>query len=156
VNSERDPSLTTGDSDSEAVVVDIERRRRRRLTQGWFVLAMFYALFRIILADKFLVKYGLNIYAFAAIELVSTPIDAIGVSRTVQALVDQRRSSALRWMMVATTGYIAPDAYVVVAARQVPGSLYLGVLAWATLAMILGVRRLRRQIKLTRKKNAET
>lgn len=112
---------------------------------------MLYAFIRIVLADKFLVKYGLNIYAFAAIELVSTPIDAIGVSRTVRALVDSRRSSALRWMMVAIAGYTAPDAYVVIAARQVPTSLYLGVLAWAVLATMLGVRRLRRQIKASRR-----
>ena len=111
---------------------------------------MLYALLRIALAEQFLVKYGLNIYVFAVIEFLSTPIYAIGVSRTVRGLVDSRRSTAIRWLMVAILGFVAPDAYVVVAARRVPASLYLAVLAWVVLGTILGIRRLRRQIKLSR------
>ncbi len=110
---------------------------------------MLYALVRIGLAEQFLVKYGLNIFIFATIELLSTPIYAIGASRMVRGLVASRRSSAIRWLMVSILGFVAPDAYVVVAARRVPASLYLAVLAWVVLGTILGVRRVRRQIRLT-------
>lgn len=111
-------------------------------------MSTLYALLRVALAEQFLVKYGLNIYVFAAIEFLSTPIYAIGVTRMVRSLVASRRASAVRWLMVSILGFVAPDAYVVVAARQVPASMYLAVLAWVVLGTILGIRRLRRQIRL--------
>ena len=148
MRSERDPSdLIAGTEGRSAAATE---RRRRVLERYWFAAAMLYALLRVILAERFLVKYGLNIYAFAIIEFVSTPLDAIGVSRTLQALIDSKRSSAMRWMMVALAGYISPDAYVVVATKHVPRSLYLAVLAWVVIGITLGARRLRRQVKQSR------
>jgi hypothetical protein len=114
----------------------------------WFGTSMLYALLRIALAEQFLVKYGLNIYVFAAIEILSTPIYAIGVTRMVRGLTESRRATAIRWLMVSILGVVAPDVCVVVAARRVPASLYLAVLAWVGLGTILGVRRLRRQMRL--------
>ena len=153
MNSEREPALGTPGALSSAHGAppsDDSEPRRRLFERVWFAVSMLYALLRIALAEQFLVKYGLNIYVFAVIEFLSTPIYAIGVSRTVRGLVDSRRSTAIRWLMVAILGFVAPDAYVVVAARRVPASLYLAVLAWVVLGTILGIRRLRRQIKLSR------
>jgi hypothetical protein len=148
VRSERDPSDLSDDTDGRSGTAT--ERRRRILERYWFAAAMLYALLRVILADQFLVQYGLNIYVFAIIEFVSTPLDAIGVARTVQALIDSKRASAMRWLMVALAGYVAPDAYVVVATRHVPRSLYLAVLAWIVIGITVGVRRLRRQVKKNR------
>ncbi len=108
---------------------------------------MLYAGLRIALADAFLAEYGLNIVVFAVIELLSTPIYAIGTSRGVRAMMDRRRSLGLRWVMLAIAGFVAPDAYVIIAARHVPKSVYIAVLAWVVLGTVLGIRRMRRQIK---------
>jgi hypothetical protein len=136
-----DPTSADADTDSD--------RRRDLLERAWFVLSMLYAVLRIVLAGEFLVEYGLNLWVFAAIEFLSTPLYAIGASRGVRALMDGHRSSAIRWFMLAVAGFVAPDAYVVIAARHVPKSLYIAVLVWVVLGTLLGFRRLRRQIKRT-------
>ncbi len=126
------------------------RRRRVLFERTWLGASLAYALLRIGVAQQFLVGYGLNIAVFATIELCSTPVYALGASQALQAMIDRRRSTAVRSLMLAIAGFVAPDAYVVIAARRIPKTLYLAVLAWIVLGAALGVRRLRRQMAALR------
>ncbi len=114
--------------------------RRKWAERAWVAISLGYAGFRVALAKATLESHGLNIWVFAIIEFTSTIPYAIGTSRLLQALLDHERGKAIRWGLVASVGFIAPDLYALVALHDAPVYLYVIIATWTTLAAVFAVR----------------
>jgi asparagine N-glycosylation enzyme membrane subunit Stt3 len=129
----------------------IQARRRaevkRWLEHAWFVVVVVYALVRIVLADRFLTKYGLPIKPFAIIEILSSMIYALASARFVGALVDDHNRRAGFFGLCSLVGFGAPDVFVIVASDHIPRSIFI-VLALIVLGtVIFTVRELRAKMR---------
>ncbi len=122
-------------------------RRRRHLERGWYAASALYSVFRIALAKGFVEQYGLNVAAFAAVEVIATIPYAIGVAKLVGALVDRRRSAALRWGLVASAGFLAPDVFTLATTRHAPWWLIAIISVWLAGAAVAGVIRIRGDVR---------
>jgi len=126
-------------------------RRRRRLERLWIVGSVAYGALRIVVADRTVRRYGVNIWAFATIELSTSWLYGLSTARVVGALVDRALRTALRWGVLATATFFAPESFIVLTGRDMPAAVYLvigGLLAtvgtFATVSLVRNVRAGRR------------
>lgn len=91
-----------------------------------------FTLVRLVVARETLGKYGLNIWLFGLIDLLTAVPYAVGVARVVGAMVDGKGRSAGMWFVVAVVSFAAPYGYVALAGvgASFPPGVYvvLGVL----------------------------
>ena len=115
-----------------------------RIGRLWVVATVMYGALRVVLAATFVADYGLNIVAFAIIELVSSLALGITTARLAIALKNRRRGGRA-WLFAAVVlSYFAPDAYVLVFAGRMPGRVLVPVLVIVCIGAVSGVLRLRR------------
>lgn len=91
--------------------------RRRVIEVTWVLGVVAFTLVRLVVAKETLGRYGLNLWVFGFIDLVTAVPYAIGVARVVGALVDRNTRSAGWWVLVAAASFLAPYAYVMLAGR---------------------------------------
>ena len=112
------------------------RTRRRQVLEGlWIVGSVAYGALRIFIADRTVKKYGVNIWGFAAVELVTSFGYGLGTARVVGAFIDHDRGAALRWGVLAVATFLAPEAYIVITGRGMPTIVYVVL---AVLLVVLG------------------
>lgn len=99
---------------------------RRYLTISWVVTIVVFTLVRLLVARGTLEKYGLNIWVFGVIDLVTALPYAIGVAKVVTAMVDRQVGSAGRWAAIAAASFLAPYVYIAWAGKEgeFPPSVY--------------------------------
>jgi hypothetical protein len=87
--------------------------RRKRLERAWIVVGLGYGILRVFVANATVKKYGVNIWAFAVVEIGSAFPYSLGTARVVASLVDKSYRSAAKWGSLAAVCFIAPEAFVV-------------------------------------------
>src|SRR3954452_3185481 len=130
--------------------------KRKWVEWAWYAVSGLYSLFRVVLAQHTVARYGVNIWVFAIIEFAATIPYAVGTARVVTSLLDHDRRAAMRWALVASAGFFAPDVYTLVAARSAPWWLYAIVLSWMTIAAVIAVRSLRGNLRQRREAARES
>jgi hypothetical protein len=125
--------------------------RRRNLERLWILVGVSYGIFRVIIANATVKKYGVNIWAFAVIEIGSSFPYSLGTARLVGALVDRKRQQALKWGVVSLVCYAAPEAFILITGHNMPREVYIviGVIlavlgAIAVIGIVRKVRKSRR------------
>jgi hypothetical protein len=95
----------------------------------WVALTVGYAIGRAIVVGRVFGKHGVNAWVYATIDIATSIPLGIGTARAVGAAIDHRWPLFRRWTIVAAAAFIAPDLYILVAARHVPAHVYavLGV-----------------------------
>ncbi len=137
---------------SSANAIKAKRRAviRRRLEHAWLLIVLIYASIRIVLANKFLTKYGLPIKSFAVVEVVASVVYALASARFIGALVDNHNRKAGFFGLFTLLGFGAPDVFVIVASDHIPRSIYvvlgLNVLGTA----VFTIRELRSKMRRAR------
>ncbi len=128
---------------------------RRRLELSWVLGVVLFTVARLVVARETLGQYGLNIWVFGVIDLVTAVPYAVGTAKLVGAMVDRNGRSAGGWAAVAGISFIAPYLYVasVGTGGEFPGTVYyvLGALillfganaVWSVLRKIRAGRALR-------------
>lgn len=127
------------------------RASRRQIFEiSWIVGVVAFTLLRLFVAQETLVQYGLNIWVFGVIDLVTAVPYAVGIARVVEAMVDRDAKGASGWLVVAGFSFVAPYGYVALAGRD--ASFPTGV--WIILVVVMvifganavwnGVRKVRR------------
>jgi hypothetical protein len=124
--------------------------KRKWVERAWYAVSALYSLFRVILADHTVTEYGVNIWVFAIVEFGATVPYAIGTARVVTSLLDHDRPAALRWALVASAGFFAPDIYTLAAARSAPWWISAVIVTWMTVAAVIAVRSLRSNVRQRR------
>ncbi len=114
----------------------------------WFVLIIFWSLVRIATAELYFAKYGINIWIFAVIEIVSSPILARASSRMAVALKYHEIRQSVLWGGLTMVSFSAPDVYLLTAGRGLPWIAYGVVLLLMTVAGTTSVIKLKQKVSL--------
>lgn len=119
----------TGSWTKDDPVLAAPRRntRRRFLETSWILGVVGFTVARLLVAQETLAQYGLNIWIFGVIDLVTAVPYAVGVARVVGAVVDRQARVAGWWLVIAVASFLAPYVYVAVAGRNgsFPVEVYL-------------------------------
>ncbi len=86
---------------------------------------MGYGGLRVLVVTVFLRRYGVNPWAFGAVEISSSAVYGIASGRLVSSLKARDRQSSMRWGPPCLVGFAAPDVLVLTTARRVSPSLYV-------------------------------
>jgi hypothetical protein len=142
-------------------------RKRRILERVWIAVGFAYSLFRVFVADATVRKYGVNIAAFAGVEIVSSFPYSIGTARLVTALIDRHYRRAVKWGTIAATCFIAPETFIVATAGRhcskrrpghchgVPTSIYVVIAVILVLFGSFTAWTVRRKVKQAREPDQE-
>ena len=122
-------------------------QRRKSLETVWTLLVLGWSGLRVLFAETYMVKYGINIWIFVAVELVSSPVLALASTRTVRALVAHSLRLSLGWGGIAFVSYAAPDVYLLTAGRGVPWRLYTVIVVVMVIAGLVSLVRMRQTIR---------
>lgn len=93
-------------------------QKRKVLERAWILVGFAYSIFRIGIARLTVEKYGVNIWAFAAVELISSGPYSVGTARLVTRLVDRNYHSALRWGTLAAGCFLAPEVFIIASGNR--------------------------------------
>jgi hypothetical protein len=102
-------------------------RLRQFLTASWVIGIVGFTLLRFVVARETLEGYGLNIWVFGFIDLVTAVPYAVGVARVVTAMIDRNPGGASRWAVVAGISFLAPYLYIAWAGQDAafPTTVYV-------------------------------
>ena len=100
---------------------------RQRLELSWVISIVLFTLARFFVARGTLEQYGLNIWVFGVIDLVTAIPYAIGTARVVGAIVDKDLAADSRWAGIAAVSFFAPYGYILWAGQDAafPTSVYV-------------------------------
>jgi hypothetical protein len=142
-------------------------RKRRILERVWIAVGFAYSLFRVFIANATVSKYGVNIPAFAAVEIVSSFPYSIGTARVVTALIDQKYRRAVEWGTIAAACFIAPETFIIATAGRhcskrhpghchgVPTRIYVAIAVILVLFGSFTAWSVRRKVKKAREPGQE-
>jgi len=106
----------------------------------WVALVMLWAALRILAVEIWLVGYGINIWTFAVIEVLSSILYGMSSARLVRALTVRQRKDAGKWGALTLVGYVMPDTYLLSVGRAMPIATYVIVISlaliFATVALV--------------------
>lgn len=104
---------------------------RHYLTVSWVVTIVGFTLLRFFVAKETLEGYGLNIWIFGFIDLVTAVPYALGVARVVGAMIDRDPRGASGWGIVACASFLAPYLYIAWAGQDAsfPPAVYVALVA---------------------------
>jgi hypothetical protein len=123
---------------------------RKSLERLWVVLGVTYGVFRVIIANATVKKYGVNIWAFAVIEIGSSFPYSLGTARVVGALVDHNRQRAVKWGVTSLVCYAAPEAFILITGHDMPREVYLVIGAILVVLGAIAVYGIVRKVKKSR------
>jgi hypothetical protein len=96
-------------------------------TQGvWLVLVLGWAIFRAVAINKFFGEHNVNSRNYLAVDLASSVPYAKYSARAVVNYLDKDWRTFRKSTAITVLCFYIPDLYVLVFARMVPRSLYLG------------------------------
>src|SRR5688572_23362395 len=95
-------------------------RRRRRLSLTWAVIVVAWSLIRAVVVWAGLSQYGVNPWAYLAIDLASAGVDAITTPKFVLALIDGKYHDAAKWGSFTLVAFVVPDIYIFATTHELP------------------------------------
>jgi hypothetical protein len=99
--------------------------RRKALERLWVVAGVSYGVFRVFVANATVKKYGVNIWAFAVVEIGSSFPYSLGTARVVGAIVDRKRQTVVQWGLISLACFAAPEAFILITGHNMPRSVYV-------------------------------
>ena len=112
--------------------------RRRKLEISWVIGVVAFVIVRFAIAYSALNEYGLTVWVFGILDIVTAVPYAIGTARLVTSLADHDVQAAARWGIVACISFLAPYLWVAWAGRdgEFPTAVYITI---AVLVVCLGI-----------------
>jgi len=123
--------------------------------KAWFGLIIFWSFVRIATAELYFSNYGINIWTFAVVEIVSSPILARASSRMAVALKYHEIRQSILWGSLTMVSFSAPDVYLLTAGRGLPWTAYGMVLLLMTIAGTASVIKLQQKVSLQASLNCD-
>lgn len=116
--------------------------RARRIEPWWILGNLAYSGLRIVLARGLLERHGLNIWAFATVEVVASIPWAVATSRLTKGLLTHSYHGLWWWFTVAGASFFAPDVFVLATTHDVPVWIYIAIATWVTISATVATRRI--------------
>lgn len=119
------------------------------LGQVWTIGVVGFCIARAAVVWPLLRRYGVNPWWFLAIDIGTAPLYGIGQAMGVKLIRDEARPvrDALPWIVMLLVGFVAPYAYLLVAAGQLPAYVVVGVGLWVAVFGAFALRRLVREAR---------
>ena len=112
----------------------------------WVALVMLWAGLRILSVEIWLVGYGVNIWWFATVEVLSSILYGVSSARLVTELSARRRNNSAKWGILTLIGYVLPDTYLLSVGRAMPLATYLVVVSLAVAFAVIALVRTRASV----------
>ena len=112
----------------------------------WVALVMLWAGLRILAVEIWLVGYGVSIWWFTVIEVLSSVLYGVSSARLVKELSARRRSNSAKWGTFTLVGYVLPDTYLLSVGRAMPLATYLIVVSLAVAFAVIALVRTRASV----------
>ncbi len=112
----------------------------------WVALVMLWAGLRILAVEIWLVGYGVSIWWFAVIEVLSSVLYGVSSARLVKELSARRRNNSAKWGTFTLVGYVLPDTYLLSVGRAMPLATYLIVVSLAVAFAVIALVRTRASV----------
>lgn len=119
--------------------------RQISLERIWFIAVVIWTILRVIFADIFFAKYGVNIWIFAGIEAVSAPVFALASAKMVLTLSQHKIREFIFWGVVTLITFAAPDIYLLTTGKNLPWLAYLVVIGIMVIAGTFSIIEMRRK-----------
>ena len=119
--------------------------RQNSLERAWFIAVVAWSIIRIIFADVFFAKYGINIWIFAGVEVVSSPVFARSTAKMVLSLSRHQIRDSVIWRFVTLISFASPDVYLLTTGKHLPWLAYLVVIGIMVIAGTISIIRMRRK-----------
>ncbi len=120
--------------------------RQTIIGQMWVALVMLWAGMRILAVEIWLVGYGINIWWFAVIEVLSSILYGLSSTRLARALAARNRKDAGKWGVITLIGYVMPDTYLLSVGRAMPLATYVIVVLLALIFAAVALTRTRASV----------
>jgi hypothetical protein len=119
----------------------LSSEKHRRLVQRWWILiVILWDVSKTFVIDKTLSQYGVNPYIYFAITIsISVPY-AIVTARMLFAFIERHWRNSLIYGFAAAVFHFLPDVYIFYSAKQVPRTLYDGLILIVVLFTALSIR----------------
>jgi hypothetical protein len=108
----------------------------------WYFLVLGWAGIRTFLVKEIFQRNGVNPFIYLIIDLAASVPYAKYTHKLVVSYLDKEWETFKVALLISVTTFYAPDIYILVAARRVPTSIYLGffiVLAVFSIAAVISV-----------------
>lgn len=144
-------------SASEVAVVDDELpqslmgelRELGLVGQMWTITVVVFCVARAVVVWPVLQDHNVNPWWFLALDVGTAPTYGIGQAMGVKLMRDERRpmKDAVPWIAVLLVSFVAPYAYLLASAGQLPGYVVGGIVAWMVVFGALAGVRMMREVK---------
>ncbi|WP_426573470.1 hypothetical protein [Aquihabitans sp. McL0605] len=144
---------------SDAIVIDDgeecpgllnELRSLGTLGQMWTLTVVVLCLARAVIVWPMLAEHGINPWWFLVLDVGTAPFYGVGQAMGVKILRDDSRPlrHALPWIGMVLFSFLAPYAYVLRSAGELPHYVVWGVVAWIAIFGALTIRRMARDVRM--------
>ncbi len=130
------------------------QRRRRVLSYTWAGVVVGWSLIRALIVWAAVGDYGLNPWAYLAIDLVCAGVDGYTTPRMVLNFIDDHYRLAVKWALISLGVFIIPDLYIFLGTNELPTHIIWIVVGVITLTFTLAVWSVVRKIHKGRAERA--
>ena len=127
-----------------------DTQRRTTCTRTWVAAVLTWSMVRTLVVAHTLGRYGVNPWAYGALDLAVSGPYALATAGVVTNLLDGCRASARRCALVAAVTFMVPDVYLLVAGHDKPRLAYVVVVTVATVLAVSALLSLALQVRAGR------
>ena len=95
------------------------------MKRAWIVVVLLWSLLRSFIVGHTLHRYGVDPWAYFVVDLASALPYAAASSKLVDALAKRDGPRTRQFAFAALAAFVAPDIYLILAAKHMPRSAYL-------------------------------
>ena len=121
--------------------------RDKRTHRTWLVLVLCWALFRAFAINKFFGQHDVNAWGYLFVDITSSVPYAIYSAKSLVNFLDARWPTFRENILLTALYFYIPDIYVLIFARTVPTSLYVGFGLSMTVFTLVAILSFKKDIK---------
>ena len=119
----------------------LKNEKHRKLVERWWVgIVIVWEVIRTLVVDRTFGKYGVNPWIYFAIVMTISVPYALCTAKLLFAIIEKHWRNGLIYGAIAIVFHFAPDAYILLSAKEVPRSLFDGFIFIVILFTVVGVR----------------
>lgn len=126
-----------------------ELRELGLVGQMWTITVVVFCVARAAVVWPLLAEHNVNPWWFLALDVGTAPTYGIGQAMGVKLMRDERRpmKDAMPWIAMLMISFVAPYAYLLASAGQLPGYVIVGIVLWMVVFGVLAAVRMAREVK---------
>lgn len=120
------------------------------LGQAWTLTVVVFCALRAIVVWPVLQDHGVNPWWFLLLDVGTAPTYGLGQAMGVKIMRDERRPmrDAVPWIAMLLVSFVAPYAYLLACAGNLPTYVVYGVIAWMLVFGALAAHRMAREVRV--------